>query len=121
MRMILLWLPLLVASTPSMSAGTTVSALNSPSVVGSHATVCGRIFSQRYHGDMAGQPVILHLGDAYPNHSFAVRVNGADRGKFEPEVETRVGAMTCVTGDVVQHGHSAPEMTITSPESMIVM
>lgn len=111
---------LLIAATPA-AAQTTVGAANAATVVGKGATVCGKVESFRYSENVDGQPTFLHLGGAFPKHTFTVRINGADRGKFNPLPDTLVGRMICVTGSVAFAQGNVPEMVITAPGELNLM
>lgn len=120
MRICLLALPLLLSASLAQ-AQTTVGAANAATVVGKGATVCGKVESTRFNENSEGQPTFLHLGAAFPKHTFAVRVNGADKGKFEPALDTLVGRMICVTGNVAFAQGNVPEMTISNPAELTLM
>jgi hypothetical protein len=120
MRRTSLLLALLIAAAPA-AAQTTVGAANAATVVGKGATVCGKVESFRYSENVEGQPTFLHLGGVFPKHTFAVRINGADRGKFDPLPDTLVGRMICVTGSVAFAQGNVPEMVITGPGDLTLM
>jgi hypothetical protein len=121
MRNALLALSLSLAATGIASAQSTVGAANASSVVGTSATVCGKIDSFRFNENSEGQPTFLHMGGAFPRHAFAVRINGADRGRFNPAPEQLVGSMVCVTGSVALAQGNLPEMALQSPNALTVM
>lgn len=123
MRSVLSIIPALVLATLPMtiSAQQTVGAGNAATVVGKGATVCGKVESFRFNENSDGQPTFLHLGGAYPNHTFAVRISGEDKKKFSPAPEELVGHMVCVTGSVAFAQGNKPEMVITSPKDLNVM
>lgn len=120
MRHPLALLALLAAATPA-AAQTTVGAANAATVVGKGATVCGKVESFRYSENVEGQPTFLHMGGAFPKHTFTVRINGVDRGKFNPLPDTLVGRMVCVTGSVAFAQGNVPEMIISGPGDLSLM
>ena len=104
-----------------VSAQQTVGANNASAVVGKGATVCGKVESFRFNENSDGQPTFLHLGGAYPNHTFAVRIAGSDKPKFDLPPEKMVGRMICVTGTVAFAQGNKPEMIIASPSDLNLM
>lgn len=88
--------------------------------VGKTAQVCGKIESGRYAENTSGQPTFLHLGAAFPKHSFQVRIDGKNREKFTTPPETLVGFVICVRGKIVKSGATRAEMEIDSPNSMLM-
>lgn len=120
MRLALLITALLTLSA-SVNAQTTVGAANASAVVGKGATVCGKVESFRYNENSEGQPTFLHFGGAFPKHTFSVRINGADKGKFNPAPDTLLGRMICVTGSVAFAQGNVPEMVISAPSEMTMM
>lgn len=120
MRRSSLLIAILLAATPA-AAQTTVGAAAAATVVGKGATVCGKVESFRYSENVDGQPTFLHMGGAFPKHTFVVRINGEDRNKFNPLPDTLVGRMVCVTGNVAFAQGNVPEMVITSPRELSLM
>jgi hypothetical protein len=121
MRHASLLLLCLAFAAGTASAQSTVGAAKASTVVGSNATVCGKVESFRYNENSEGQPTFLHLGGVFPKHTFAVRINGADRAKFTPAPDQLVGSMICVTGKVVFSQGNLPEMLVESANAMTVM
>ncbi|MCK7595121.1 hypothetical protein [Pseudomarimonas salicorniae] len=113
-------LPFLLLASQAAVAQTTVGAANAATVVGKGATVCGKVESFRFSENTDGQPTFLHLGGAFPKHTFAVRINGVDRSRFEA-AENLVGQMICVTGNVAFAQGNVPEMVISKPDEMTRM
>lgn len=112
---------LLMGSSFTVSAQQTVGAGSASTVVGKGATVCGKVESFRFNENSDGQPTFLHMGGAYPNHTFSVRIAGADKAKFDPAPETLVGRMICVTGTVAFAQGNKPEMIVDSPKDLNLM
>ena len=112
---------LALGAATAVSAQQTVGAGNAAAVVGKGATLCGKVESFRFNENSDGQPTFLHLGGAYPNHTFAVRIAGSDKPKFDPAPDTLVGRMICVTGTVAFAQGNKPEMTLTSPSDLTLM
>lgn len=112
---------LLLGLGGSAVAQTTVGANQAATVVGKGATVCGKVESLRTNENIEGQPTFLHLGGAFPKHTFSVRINGADRGKFEPSPDALMGRMICVTGNVAFAQGNVPEMVIHKQADMTLM
>jgi hypothetical protein len=113
-------LPILLLVSHAAQAQPTVGAANAATVVGKGATVCGKVESFRFNENTEGQPTILHLGGVFPKHTFAVRINGADRSRFD-DPQGLVGQMICVTGNVAFAQGNVPEMLIQSPGEMTRM
>ena len=121
MRTALFALSLCLAAPGMALAQSTVGAASASSVVGKNATVCGKVESFRFNENTEGQPTFLHMGGAFPRHTFAVRINGADRARFNPAPDQLVGSMVCVTGNVVFAQGNLPEMALQSPKALTVM
>ena len=119
-KLSLLLLPFLFTAG-SAAAQTTVGAARADTVVGTNATVCGKVESFKFNENSEGQPTFLHFGGVFPKHTFAVRINGADKPKFSPPPDQLVGSMVCATGNVVFSQGNLPEMVITSPNALTVM
>lgn len=112
---------LLLSTVPFHAhAQTTVGAAQANSVVGQGATVCGKVESFRFSENLEGQPTFLHLGGAFPRHTFTVRINGADRARFD-DPEQLVGRMICVTGNVAFAQGNVPEMLIRAAGELTLM
>lgn len=101
--------------------GPTIAPDNAQTFIGKEATVCGKVDSARYNENADGQPTFMHLGGAFPKHKFAIRVDGAHRGKFDPAPETLIGKMVCVSGRISRAAGNRPEMSIDSPGAMQVL
>jgi hypothetical protein len=116
-------LPLLLLALCAQAAVAqpTVGAGNARAVVGKGATVCGKVESFRFSANTEGQPTFLHLGGAFPRHTFVVRIDGSDRPRFDPPPETLVGQMICVTGNVAFAQGNVPEMVIRAPAELTRM
>jgi hypothetical protein len=111
----------LLWATAASAQGPTIGPDNAQGYIGKEATVCGKIDSARYNENADGQPTFMHLGGAFPKHKFAIRVDGADRGKFDPAPENLVGKMVCVSGRVSRASGNRPEMSIDNPGVMQVL
>ena len=102
-------------------AGPTIGPDNAQSFIGKDATVCGNVEGGRYNENSDGQPSFMYFGGAFPRHKFAVRVDGANRGKFTPPPEEMTGKMVCVAGRIDRAAGNRPEMTIDDPGVMQVL
>lgn len=111
----------LVVATGALAAGPTIGPDNAQGFIGKDATVCGKVDSARYNENSDGQPTFMHLGGAFPKHQFAVRVDGSNRGKFDPAPEAMIGKMICVSGRIGRAAGNRPEMTIDGPGVLQVL
>jgi hypothetical protein len=110
-----------VLAGSSFAQGPTIGPDNAQGFIGKDATVCGKVDSARYNENADGQPTFMHLGGPFPKHKFAVRVDGQNRGKFDPVPEALIGRMVCVSGRIGRAAGNRPEMTIDDPGVMQVL
>lgn len=103
------------------ASAATISADNAASMINQDATVCGKVFSFRYNENSEGKPTFLHMGAAFPQHKFALRIDGINRDKFQPSPDALVDKTVCATGRIRAAAGGRPEMTIEAPAVLEVM
>lgn len=82
--------------------------------VGQTGMVCGKVEKTRYAENSEGQPTFLHMGGAFPRHTFSARIPQDQRGKFKPSPEELEGKDVCVLG-TIQRDASRAEIAVRSP------
>ena len=85
--------------------------------VGKDAMVCGLVERGRYAEGSEGQPTFLHMGGAFPRHTFSVRIPGTARGNFSFEPESLQGQTICATGRIARDASRA-EIEVRSPAAI---
>lgn len=102
---------LLFAIAVAPTSAQTISAADAKSHIGEHATVCGKVASERTATSSRGQPTFINLDAAYPNQIFTILIWGEDRqnvGALPSE-----GSRVCATG-VIQEYRGVPEIVVRS-------
>ena len=84
---------------------------------GKEGMVCGKVEKARYAEGSEGQPTFLHMGGAFPRHTFSARIAGANRGKFNFPLESLEGKDVCVIG-MIQRDASRAEIEVSSPAGL---
>ena len=82
--------------------------------VGQTGMVCGKVEKTRYAENSEGQPTFLHMGGAFPRHTFSARIPQDQRDKFRPSPEELEGRDVCVVG-MIQRDASRAEIAVRSP------
>lgn len=82
--------------------------------VGQSGMVCGKVEKTRYAENSEGQPTFLHMGGAFPRHTFSARIPQDQRDKFRPSPEELEGRDVCVLGTIQRDANRA-EIAIRSP------
>jgi hypothetical protein len=82
--------------------------------VGQTGMVCGKVERTRYAENSEGQPTFLHMGGAFPRHTFSARISQEQRGKLRPSPEELEGRDVCVLG-TIQRDASRTEIAVRSP------
>ena len=85
--------------------------------VGQNGMVCGKVEKTRYAQNSEGSPTFLHMGGAFPRHTFSARIPQDQRGKFSPSPEELEGRDVCVLG-TIQRDASRAESAIRSPNDV---
>ena len=85
--------------------------------VGQSGMVCGKVEKTRYAENSEGQPTFLHMGGAFPRHTFSARIPQDQRDKFRPSPEELEGKDVCVVG-TIQRDASRAEIAIRSPSDV---
>lgn len=88
-----------------------------PRHAGKDGMVCGKVEKARYAEGSEGQPTFLHMGGAFPRHTFSARITGANRGKFGFPLESLEGKDVCVIGKI-QRDASRAEIEVSSPAGL---
>lgn len=84
--------------------------------VGSNATVCGLIASERTASGSPGTPTFLNLDQPYPNQTFTVLIWGSDRASVGEIPKT---GHICAKGTISLY-KSVPEIVVRSSTSLYV-
>ena len=66
--------------------------------VGKDGLVCGLVERGRYAEGSEGQPTFLHMGGAFPRHTFSARIPGSARGNFSFDLMSLEGKTVCAIG-----------------------
>ena len=85
--------------------------------VGKDGLVCGVVERARYAEGSEGQPTFLHMGGAFPRHTFSVRVPGSARNNFGFPLESLQGKTICASGRIARDASRA-EIEVTSPSAI---
>ncbi|WP_305803901.1 hypothetical protein [Stenotrophomonas sp. YIM B06876] len=84
---------------------------------GKDGMVCGKVEKARYAEGSEGQPTFLHMGGAFPRHTFSARIAGSNRGKFSFPLESLEGKDVCVIGKI-QRDAARAEIEVSSPAGL---
>lgn len=88
-----------------------------PRHTGKTAMVCGLVERGRYAEGSEGKPTFLHMGGAFPRHTFSARIPGTARDKFSFAPESLEGKTICVNGLIVRDASRA-EIEVTAPSAI---
>jgi hypothetical protein len=109
--------PTLLAPGPTVKR---VSSVESQQHIGETATVCGLVASARGLESPDGGRSYLNFDRPYPNQTFAVVIEGANRAKFKSPPDVLFNGKTvCVTGSIVNY-HGKPEIIVEDPSQIVV-
>ena len=84
---------------------------------GKDGLVCGLVERGRYAEGSEGSPTFLHMGGAFPRHTFSARIPGSARGNFTFAPESLEGKTICVSGRIARDATRA-EIVVTSPSAI---
>lgn len=82
--------------------------------VGKSGMVCGKVEKTRYAQNSEGSPTFLHMGGAFPRHTFSARIPQDQRDRFRPTPEELEGKDVCVVG-TIERDASRAEIAVRSP------
>ena len=82
--------------------------------VGQNGMVCGKVEKTRYAENSEGSPTFLHMGGAFPRHTFSARIPQDQRDRFRPTPEELEGRDVCVVGTISRDASRA-EIAVRSP------
>ena len=85
--------------------------------IGQDGMVCGKVEKARYAEGSEGQPTFLHMGGAFPRHTFSARIPGSARGSFSFDLLTLNGKTVCAIGKIARDASRA-EIVVTSPSNL---
>jgi DNA/RNA endonuclease YhcR with UshA esterase domain len=110
--------------TPLPSApGATVkriTSMESQQHIGESATVCGLVASARGFESTDGGRSYLNFDRPFPDQTFAVMIEGANRAKFKSPPDLLFNGKTiCVTGSIVNY-RGRPEIIVEDPAQIVV-
>lgn len=108
---------LLAASLPALAQQQMIPPEQASRHLGKDGMVCGKVEKARYAEGSEGQPTFLHMGGAFPRHTFSARIAGSNRDKFSFPLETLEGKDVCVIGRI-QRDASRAEIEVASPASV---
>ena len=97
-----------------------ITSVESQQHIGETATVCGLVASARGFESPDGGRSYLNFDRPFPNQTFAVMIEGANRAKFNspPDVLFN-GKNICVTGSIVNY-RGKPEIVVEDPSQIVV-
>jgi len=108
---------LLASVSLAAAADEMIPPENAPRFAGKDGMVCGKVEKARYAEGSEGQPTFLHMGGAFPRHTFSARIPGSARGNFSFDLMTLEGKTVCAIGKI-QRDASRAEIEVTSPSSL---
>lgn len=82
--------------------------------VGQSGMVCGKVEKTRYAENSEGSPTFLHMGGAFPRHTFSARIPQNQRNNFRPSPEELEGKDVCILG-TIQRDAGRAEIAVRSP------
>ncbi len=85
--------------------------------VGQSGMVCGKVEKTRYAQNSEGSPTFLHMGGAFPRHTFSARIPQDQRDRFRPSPEELEGRDVCVVGTISRDASRA-EIAVRSPNDV---
>ena len=109
-----LTLPLVPAHA---AEGDMIPAESASRFVGKSGMVCGKVEKARYAEGSEGQPTFLHMGGAFPRHTFSARIPSSARGSFSFDLLTLDGKTVCAIGKIARDASRA-EIVVTSPSNL---
>jgi len=97
-----------------------ITSVESQQHIGETATVCGLVASARGIESPDGGRSYLNFDRPFPNQTFAVMIEGANRAKFNspPDVLFN-GKRICVTGSIINY-RGKPEIIVEDPSQIVV-
>lgn len=98
---------LMFAATPGHA--TEIPAAEAKNHIGEHATVCGKVVSEKEATNARGTPTFINLDSPYPKQVFTILIWGEDRPRMG-DLPSQ-GSRVCVTGDIREY-HGVPEIEI---------
>ena len=108
---------------PPPARGATVkriTSIESQQHIGETATVCGLVASARGFESPDGGRSYLNFDRPFPNQTFAVMIEGANRAKFKTPPDLLFnGKNICVTGSIVNY-RGKPEIVVEDPSQIVV-
>jgi hypothetical protein len=104
---------LLAGSASTALAQDAISPEQAARHIGKSGMVCGKVEKTRYAENSEGQPTFLHMGGAFPRHTFSARIPQELRASFRPSPEELEGRDVCVLG-TIQRDASRTEIAVRS-------
>lgn len=108
---------LLASASMAAAADEMIPPETASRFVGKDGMVCGKVEKARYAEGSEGQPTFLHMGGAFPRHTFSARIPGSARGNFGFDLMTLEGKTVCVIGKV-ERDASRAAIEVTSPANL---
>jgi hypothetical protein len=124
-RIYLMMHPLLKSATLLLGLGTACAVAASDMIapeqavrsIGKDGLICGLVERARYAEGSEGQPTFLHMGGAFPRHTFSVRIPGSARSSFGFDLESLQGKTICASGRIARDASRA-EIEVRSPSAI---
>jgi len=88
-----------------------IPAAQAAQFIGRDATVCGVVAGSRFSEFAEGQPTVLYIGGAFPQHQFSVRVWARHREAIGEHLAALTGKTVCATGQIGT-ANNLPEISI---------
>lgn len=105
------------SSTALAASGEMIPPENAARFAGQDGMVCGKVEKARYAEGSEGQPTFLHMGGAFPRHTFSARIPGSARGNFSFDLMSLEGKTVCAIGKIARDASRA-EIEVTSPSNL---
>ena len=108
---------LLASASMAATAADMIPPETASRFIGQDGMVCGKVEKARYAEGSEGQPTFLHMGGAFPRHTFSARIPGSARGSFSFDLLTLDGKTVCAIGKIARDASRA-EIVVTSPSNV---
>lgn len=108
---------LLASVSLAATADEMIPPENAARFAGKDGMVCGKVEKARYAEGSEGQPTFLHMGGAFPRHTFSARIPGSARGNFSFDLVSLEGKTVCAIGKIARDASRA-EIEVTSPSNL---
>lgn len=114
-RETLLVFALFVAFAIPSALGQSITAGEAKDHLGEHATVCGKVVSEKTATASHGKPTFINLDAPYPKQVFTILIWGEDRQSIGALPAD--GSHVCATGRILDY-RGVPEIIVKSKEQL---